>query len=461
MLDEGDIRRILHAALVSGADWGEVYAERRTTTLLSLSGHEVESVSSSLDAGVGVRVVKDGFAAYAYTNSLDRESLLATARTAGAGVTGDVARRPVALARSTPAFVHRAARPSGEATNDDRVALVRRAADSAWAQGKDIHHVRVSYLDQSQDVLVADSEGRLARDARERTRLICHVVARRDGRAARGFEGPGGATGLDFYDTTPPESIGRAAARQALHGLGAEPMPTGEMTVVLHPGEGGVLLHEACGHGLEGDVMADGTSVYAATPGAVLADAEFTAVDDSTVPAEWSAAGFDDEGTPGQRTVLFDRGRQTGVLTDRLTSGPLGATPTGNGRRQSYAHLPQPRMTSTSVLPGSADPAELVRQVRRGLYAVRLSGGEVDSTTGDFVFGVTEGVLIENGELTQPVRNANLIGNGPRTLGLIEAVGSDFGTKQGMCGKGGQWVPASFGSPTVRVARITVGGRRS
>lgn len=349
--------------------------------------------------------------------------------------------------------------PALDTEKTERVALVERAANAAWDEGSCIQHVRVTYLDQVQQVLIANSAGFVGRETRHRTRMIADVVAARDGRVVKGSDGPGAAQGLEFYTAVSPEAIGRRAARQAVRGLDAGPAPTGEMTVVLHPGEGGVFIHEACGHGLEGDVITRGTSVYGRTIGDRLGDAEFSVVDDGTVAGEWSSAGFDDEGSPTRRTLLFDRGRQVGVLTDRLTAASLNREHSGNGRRQSYESPPRPRMTNTVVLPGTADPDEIVRQVRRGLYATRLSGGEANSATGDFVFGVTEGFLIENGRLTRPTGGVVLTGNGPETIGLIDAVGSDFGAKQGMCGKAGQWVPASFGAPTMRIARLTVGGR--
>jgi TldD protein len=227
---------------------------------------------------------------------------------------------------------------------------------------------------------------------------------------------------------------------------------------VLNAGGGGVLFHEACGHGLEADVIAKDTTVYARTRGQRVGSDLFSGVDDPTLVGEWGSFSFDDEGTPAERTVLFDHGDQLGEMSDRISAWKLGTVPSGNGRRQSYAHVPQPRMTNSIVLPGESDPKAIVADVEHGLYAEGLGGGEVNPATGDFVFGVTEAYLIEKGELTRRVRGANLIGNGPRALSLVDAVGTDFAMKQGMCGKGGQWVPVSFGTPTLRIARLTVGG---
>ena len=284
------------------------------------------------------------------------------------------------------------------------------------------------------------------------------MVAARDGLVQTGFEGPGATAGLELFDEIAPESIGEKAAQQALRLLDSEPSPAGEMTVVLNAGGGGVLFHEACGHGLEADAIAKDTTVYAGSRGQRVGREIFSGVDDATLPNAWGSLGFDDEGTPAQRTVLFEGGVQAGEMSDRISAAKLSGVSTGNGRRQSYAHVPIPRMTNSLVLPGESDPAAIVADVERGLYAEGLGGGEVDPATGDFVFGVTEAYLVEHGELTRRVRGANLIGNGPRILALVDAVGTDFDLKQGMCGKDGQWVPVAFGTPTLRIARLTVGG---
>jgi TldD protein len=324
--------------------------------------------------------------------------------------------------------------------------------------GGEVRQVTASYADVSTRAFVANSLGHLSDETHVRTRLVVHVVAARDGLMQTGFEGPGASKGFEHFEEIDPAAVGRTAAERALRLLDSDPSPAGEMTVVLNAGGGGVLFHEACGHGLEADALAKETSVYAPTRGQQVGSELLTGVDDATLPNGWGSFAFDGEGTPAQRTVLFDRGVQVGEMSDRISAGKLGTAPTGNGRRQSYAHLPQPRMTNSLILPGGETREAILRSVARGLYADGLSGGEVNPATGDFVFGVTEAYLIENGELTRRVRGANLIGNGPQVLRLVDAVGDDLATKQGMCGKGGQWVPAGFGTPTLRIARLTVGG---
>lgn len=458
MLDEADVRKTLTAALATGGDWSEVYAERRDATSLSLADRRVEAISSARDLGVGVRVAKGARSAYAYTNVLTRDGLLSAARAAAAGLREDAHASVADLTREMPATTHPAREDPAAVETAAKVALARRAEDAAWSAGPEVRQVMVSYADTSQRVFIANSFGHLSDTVRVRTRLAAQVVAARDDLVQTGFEGPGAAKGWELYAEVDAAEVGATAAGRALRLLDSRPAPAGEMTVVLNAGGGGVLFHEACGHGLEGDGLAKDTSVYARTAGKRVGSELFSGVDDASMAGEWGSFSFDDEGVPAQRTVLFDAGVQVGRMTDRISAGKLGAEVTGNGRRQSYASVPQPRMTNSIVLPGTSDPAAIVADVEYGLYADGLGGGEVNPATGDFVFGVTEAYLIERGELTARLRGANLIGNGQQAIALVDAVGSDFAMKQGMCGKGGQWVPVGFGTPTMRIARLTIGG---
>jgi TldD protein len=460
MLDESDVRAALDAALSSGGDWAEVYADRRDSTTIRVEDRRVEELTSGRDQGAGIRVVRGAQAAYAYTNVLSRESLVEAARAAAAGIHGAVPGAPVVvdLTRAVPPVTHPIGRSPREVEKADKVAVTRRAEEAAWAQGEDVRQVLASYADVVQRVFVANSLGHLSDETRTRTRLACQVVAARDGLVQTGFEGPGASRGFELFDSEPPELVGERAAGMALRLLDSVPSPAGEMTVVLNAGGGGVLFHEACGHGLEADAIAKDTTVYAHTKGKPVGSPLFNGVDDASDVNMWGSFQFDDEGTPAQRTVLFENGVQTGEMSDRINAARLGVAASGNGRRQSYQHLPIPRMTNSYVLPGESDPALILADVKYGLYADGLGGGEVNPATGDFVFGITEAYLIEDGKLTQRVRGANLIGNGPQAISLVDAVGTDFAVKQGMCGKDGQWVPAGFGTPTLRIARLTVGG---
>jgi TldD protein len=354
--------------------------------------------------------------------------------------------------------VHRAERPTEHVPQAHKVEWLREADDTARSLDPSVRQVVATYADSVQRVLIATSDGRWVEEERPRIRLVVQVVAARDGVIQTGFWGPAGLAGAEFIDAHPPRDTAERAARQAVAMLDGIPAPAGEMPVVVGPGGGGVLFHEACGHGLEADLVHRDASIYEGRLGERLASALVNGVDDATVPNAWGSFSFDDEGTPSQRTVVFEEGRLTGYLYDRIRSEKDGVPSTGNGRRQSYAHLPIPRMTNTYILPGEAGAEDVVRDTARGLYAGKLGGGQVNPATGDFVFGVTEAYLIENGELTRPVRGANLVGNGTEILSAIDGVADDFVEIQGICGKEGQGVPVGNGSPTLRIARMTVGG---
>ena len=348
--------------------------------------------------------------------------------------------------------------PASEVTRDRKVGWLQEADDAARAHSPEVRQVVVGYGDSVQRVLIASSEGTWVEEERHRVRLSANVVSARDGVMQTGFEGPAGVGGVEVLEAHPPAETGAEAARMAVTMLDGVPAPAGEMAVVVGPGGGGVLFHEACGHGLEADTVGKEASVYRGRLGEQLASELVTGVDDSTIPGAWGSFAFDDEGAHSARTVLFDRGVLVGYLYDRFWAGKNGAELTANGRRQSHAHLPIPRMTNTSIVPGVTDPGDIVAGTERGLYAKVLGGGQVNPATGDFVFGVAEGYLIEDGRITHPVRGANLIGNGVSILQAIDAVGSDFDARPGTCGKDGQGAPVTTGSPTLRIARMTVGG---
>lgn len=458
MLDESLVREVLGTALSSGGSFAEVYAEERDTVTGRLDDGRVEELSTGRDRGAGVRVVVGRTTGYAYSNRTDRESLLEAAGAAAAAVSGP---RPLAVAdltRLEPTVTHPPEEPASAVPQERKVAWLREADDAARSVAPEVRQVVVGYGDSVQRVLIACSEGRWTEEERHRLRLVVQVVAARDGILQTGFEGPAGLGGVELLERHPPAETARKAARQAVAMLDGVPAPAGEMAVVVGPAGGGVLFHEACGHGLEADTVGKEASIYRGRMGEALASPLVTGVDDATVPQGWGSFSFDDEGTPAERTVLFDRGVLSGFLFDRYWGRESDHPTTANGRRQSYAHLPIPRMTNTSILPGETDPEEVVADTRKGLYAKTLGGGQVNPATGDFVFGVSEGYLIEDGEITRPVRGANLIGNGVAILRAVDAVGSDYDWRPGTCGKDGQGVPVGTGSPTLRIARMTVGG---
>jgi TldD protein len=458
VLDEALVREVLRAALRSGGRFAEVFAEERRSTSIRLDDARVEDLTDGLDRGAGIRVIVDGTTAYAFSNRMDRASLLQAAEAAVAAARGSGGASLVDLRRAEPEVVHPVREPAADVPRDRKVSWVREADDAARAHAGEVRQVVVGYGDSVQRLLVASSEGTWTEEERHRVRLSVQVMAARNGIRQTGFEGPAGLGGAEILQVHPPADTGIRAARMAVTMLDGVPAPAGEMAVVVGPAGGGVLFHEACGHGLEADTVGKDASVYRGKFGERLGSPLVTGVDDSTVPGAWGSFSFDDEGAPAARTVLFDQGTLAGFLYDRFWAGKQAAALTANGRRQSYAHLPIPRMTNTSILPGAGDADDIVADTPRGVYAKTLGGGQVNPATGDFVFGVSEGYLIEDGAITTPVRGANLIGNGMAILRAVDAVASDFDSRPGTCGKDGQGVPVTTGSPTLRIARMTVGG---
>jgi TldD protein len=459
MIDDAVVQRVLGVALRNGGDFAEVFAEDRRSSSAHLDDGKVEELSSGRDRGAGIRVVRGETTGFAHTSDLTEIGLTAAAEAAGAAARGGGGGvREVALARQEAPRPHEVRVLPSDVAKAAKVELLRRADDAARAEGGAVRQVSVSYADGRRRILVANSDGLLASDDQVRTRFMVQAVATGDTGMQTGYEGPGGTVGFELYDDVDVEQVARTAARRALAMLKARPAPTGTVPVVLRRGAGGVLFHEACGHGLEADLVGKDASVFRDQVGRQVASPLVTLVDDGTYAREWGTYAIDDEGHPARRNTLIEGGELTDYMWDRLRATKAGRESSGNGRRQSYQHLPMVRMTNTYVLAGDDDPEEIIRQTPHGIYCVQLGGGQVNTTTGDFVFGMTEAYMIENGEVTDPVRAANLIGNGPEVLRAIDAVGNDFDTWAGTCGKDGQGVPVSAGQPTLRVAGMTVGG---
>lgn len=464
MLDRDLASEILSAALSRGGSWAEIFVEERDSTGARLDDGKIEELSSGLDRGAAIRVGHGSAFGFAYSNRLDRDALLEVAAAAAASVPdGEAAEASTSLIDLTSPeapVVHAAARPASEVPKADKVAWLREADETARDTDPSVRQVTASYADSVQRVLIATSDGRWIEEERPRMRLVVQVVAARDDIIQTGFYGPAGLEGAEYIEAHPPREIAERAANQAVSMLDSIPAPAGEMAVVMAPGTGGVLFHEACGHGLEADLVQKEASIYRGRMGDALASTLVTGVDDATIPNAWGSFSFDDEGAPAQRTVLFEGGDLRAYLYDRIRADEDGVTSSGNGRRQSYAHSPIPRMTNSYILAGDGGEHadDVIGGTPEGFYAKSLGGGQVNPATGDFVFGVTEGYLIEGGELTKPVRGANLVGRGIDILTAIDALADDFETWEGVCGKDGQGVPVGSGSPTLRIARMTVGG---
>jgi len=459
VLSEGTIRKVLDAALAGGGELAELFVENRTSSGLRLDDSKVEDVASGAEMGAGIRLVSGEGAAYAYTNVLEEPALLEAAAVVRARGSGRD--KEIDLRRVRPSLVNPVEVDPDAVEVSEKADALRAADDSARSSGDAVRQVTASYMDVHQKVLIANSDGLLVEDDRTRVRFFVQVVAARDGQIATGFEGPGHSGGFELLTRRPAPAVGAKAAQKALAMLEAQPSPAGEFPVVLAPGSGGVLIHEACGHGLEADTLVKQASVYAGRQGERFASEAVTVVDDGSDVGTWGSFGVDDEGTPSQRTVLFDRGVLVGHMSDLRSAKKIEHPPTGNGRRQSYAHLPIVRMTNTYLLPGADKAGDIIAGVERGVYAANFAGGEVNPATGNFVFGMSEAYMIENGAIAYPIRGANLIGNGPQVLGAIEAIGDDFGRLEGVCGKDGQHAPVTNGMATVLLSRMTVGGTQT
>ncbi|MBA3266275.1 MAG: TldD/PmbA family protein [Nocardioidaceae bacterium] len=464
LLRTGDCALVLAEALRCGGDWAEIFAERRDSQTVRLDGGSVAEIRSDRDAGAGVRIVADGRTGFAYTNVLTRSALLEAAQAAAATMTSNSPRKDptrVDLRVRAAPVVQRSADPGASAETGDTVELLRRIDFAARESGGEIHNVAVTCVAVSQEVMVATTDGLVSTDNRVRTRVTCRVTARREGRLETGFCGPGAGTGMELYADWPPETVGTEAAKRALRALeGADP-PRGVLPVVLGSSGGGLLLHEACAHGLEGDGLTRNSSVFAKTRGEQVGSRLVNAYDDPSLDLGYGSYGADDEGAVSTPTTLMEDGTQLGALTDRATASLLGQTSSGNGRRESYAHPALPRMSNTFIAAGTDKSDAIIGDVRRGVYVAALKGGDVDITNGEFAFAASEAYLIEHGRVTQPLAGLTLLGNGPAALASIAAVGDDLSFTQALCGKEGQWVPVSYGSPTLLVTGLTVSGRQS
>ncbi len=457
-----DLEKVLAAALSKGGDYADLYFEHTTSSSVLVDESLVKSASEGISVGCGIRVLAGEQTGYAYTDDLDPEKILRAARIAARIASGPARVSTVGLSTvEPPRNFYPVVAPPTDRGLEEKLGLVRRADSAARAYDPRIQQVRVTYGDQIRHVLIAGSDGRAVTDFQPLVRMSVFAIARQNGNFQSGSYGGGGRVGLDFFaDDHSPEHYAREAARQAIVQLDAREAPAGEMEVVLAPGWPGILLHEAIGHGLEADFNRKGISAFSGRIGQRVASEICTVVDDGTVPARRGSLNVDDEGAPTGQTVLIENGILRGYLQDKLSADVMKTTRTGNGRRESYEHIPMPRMTNTYMLAGRDDPEEIVRSVKRGLYAVYFGGGQVDITNGKFVFSASEAYLIEDGKITAPVKGATLIGDGPTVLTRVTAVGNDLRLDPGIgtCGKDGQSVPVGVGIPTLKVSHLTVGG---
>ena len=459
-----DIEKLLTVALSKGGDFADLYFEYSVNSSLNLEEQIVKSANRSVTQGVGVRVVSGERTGYAYCDEIDREAIRKAAVTAAHIASSQASPGPVRISSTNPAHdFYATSRPLDEEPLERKIELLQRAEKTARAYDPRIREVQSIFADKHKIMLIATSDGMLIGDVQPLVRLNVACIADDDGNLQRGYAGGGGRDNLDFFGTRrTPEFFATQAARQAISLLEAVDAPAGAMEVVLGPGWPGVLLHEAVGHGLESDFNRKGTSAFAGMIGQRVASELCTVVDNGTMPGRRGSINIDDEGHPTTNTMLIEKGILRGYLQDKLSAKLTGAAITGNGRRESYQHVPMPRMTNTYMLSGESTPEEIIASVKRGLYAVNFGGGQVDITNGKFVFSASEAYLIENGQITAPVKGATLIGNGPNALTKVTAVANDLQLDEGVgvCGKNGQSVPVGVGMPTIRISEMTVGGTK-
>ena len=454
--DQRELAAILDRALARGGHYADVFLETRTQTRIAVAGSEISSLEYGILQGGGVKTVFREKVGYAYAESFNPEALLEVA---------DFSARIAAGSGGTCApFVEvpfskiiSARQPLGDAFISDKLPLLERMDRAARAVSPLVKQVTIDWQDADQQFTVATSCGQLVHDRLPIIYVRVTVNAARGDQVAQGMRRLAGRTGLELFLGSVPEEVAREAAAQAVRMLAAQPAPSGEMPVVIAAG-GGVMFHEAVGHGLEADAVLRNATVFAGRVGDQVASEHVTIYDDGTIPAKRGSFNIDDEGTPPGRTTMIERGILRGYMQDRRTAHNLGAQATGNGRRQSFRHPAIVRMTNTCLAPGEESADEIIASTQRGLYAVDFGGGEVDTASGQFTFGLREAYLIEDGRVTAPVTGANLVSSGPEVIQRIDRVASDFGYWPGTCGKAGQWVPVTSACPTLRVTGITVGG---
>ena len=463
-LDASRLERTFGILLGPGIDFGDLYFQHSRRESWSVEDGIVKDGAHSIEQGVGVRAIAGEKTGFAYSDDIQPAALLAAAQSARAISRDGGTCNASALVRGGGRALYPALDPVDSLGNEAKVEVLKRLDRYLRAADPRVQQVMVSLSGGVDTVLIARSDGVLAADVRPLVRLNVQVIVEQEGRRESGYAGGGGRYGYaELFAGERPETFAREALRQALVNLEAIPAPAGVMPVVLGPGWPGVLLHEAVGHGLEGDFNRKGTSVYAGRIGERVASPGVTIVDDGTLDGRRGSLNIDDEGTPSQCTTLIEDGILVGYMQDTLNARLMGVPPTGNGRRESFAHMTMPRMTNTYMRAGQHDPQEMIRSVKKGLYAVNFGGGQVDITSGKYVFSATEAYLIEDGRITAPVKGATLIGNGPETMQKVRMIGNDLALDEGVgvCGKDGQSVPVGVGQPSLLIEGLTVGGTQA
>jgi len=462
---ELDAEKVLVVALKRGGDLAELFFEESSSTRVIFEKGRVDRLVQGVDRGVGLRIIFSGKSVYGYTTDLTEKALLSLAESLSLGVTSgqNKARHKsiewqLAQQPNVEIDQYRIKESPREISMSQKIELARRGEVAARAELPDSRQVTSVFMDSFRKILIVNSDGLIAPDTKTYLQTVVQVVGEKDGRVETAYESKGGFVGLEFFNEVTPESVGRSAAQRVQILLSAKPAPAGTMPVVISSEAGGTMIHEAVGHGLEADLACNGLSVYQGKLGQQVASPLITVLDDGAMPGKRGSYRFDDEGTASKNNVLIENGKLKSYLVDRLSAMKFDLMATGNGRRESFRHKPIVRMTNTYIASGKDEPEAILKETPWGIFVKAMGGGQVNTVTGDFVFAVTEGYLIENGKLTSPIRGATLVGNGPKVLSIVDRVGTDLGFATGTCGKDGQGAPVTDAQPTLRIPELTVGG---
>lgn len=460
-LEKNIINKALQIALDNGLDFAELYCEKTATNSISLENNKIEKVRSGIDNGTGFRIIHKNIVYYGHTNSLAEKDILKLAKEVTAAAKGSNSSKKIKILKELkPKQAYKYQKPPAEIATKEKVDNLTKANKTARDYNKNIKQVAVGYADTTQDILIANSLGALAHDHRIRTNFVTQVIANKNKITETGYESEAGAQGLEILDKRSPETIALTAAKRAIINLNADLAPAGKMTVVLAGDAGGTMVHEACGHALEADFIYKKISIFDKNQlGKKVVSPLITVVDDGTLAGHYGTSSFDDEATPRQKNILINKGMLTGFMSDYLNAKMLNLKPSGNGRRQSYKHTPLPRMTNTYIAPGKSTYKEILSTVKEGILVMKMGGGQVDITNGNFVFEITEGYRIKNGKQGSAIRGATLVGNGIDVLKNVSMVGNDLHFIPGTCGKG-QAAPVTDGQPTLLIPEIIVGGHQ-
>ena len=459
LLPQNLIKEALWKASSTGADYAEVFAEYTNQKNISMVASKVDKIADSVISGVGIRIFKGTRCVHGSCSSFAPEAILACAQKVADALSGTREMETIVLRERRFGDIHPIRIVPATVENATKIDLLREASETAKNYHNDISQVTANFLDVDHNIMIATTEGLLAEDRQIRTRMMVNAVASKNGESQTGYHAPGGRMGMEFYELHNPKSIGEEAARQAMVMINAGYIPAGKMPVAIGNGFGGVIFHEACGHGLEASSVALGQSVFAGKLGEQIANSKVTAIDDGTIPNAWGSINIDDEGTPSNRNVLIENGVLKSYMIDKLNGRRMGMDSTGNCRRQSYLYEPTSRMTNTFIAEGTDNNDDIIASIEYGLYAHSMGGGSVNPVTGDFNFAVNEGYIVRNGKICEAVRGATLIGKGSEILMDIDMVGQNLERAQGMCGSSSGSIPTDVGQPMIRVSSITVGGR--